>query len=403
MFTSENKKWRINGKWLLPLVFISGIVLYGHRTTAQTCHLRISLITVSPGSDLYATFGHSAIRVIDSINGGDYVFNYGTFNFDTPYFYWKFTRGKLMYSLSVWDYSSFMTEYHEEKRKVWEQVLELSCADKEMIWQFLRNNYLPQNRDYKYDFLFDNCSTRIRDIFVRIFGPGWQVANIVPRQALSFREIINHYLKNKPWEKLGINLMFGKLTDDTVNRMQIMFLPDYLMKGIGNSKVNGRSLVKKELVLYDPGPVVNPSYPFYLYPVFLFSLLAVFIILLSFNQQWPLSRAVLPWIDRCMFFLSGLLGFFLLFMWFGTDHQVCRWNFNLLWALPFNLIFSFYLHKNSRGVKSYASLVILLNFILLIGWFVLPQQLPLAVIPLLSILVVRAWHILAQTTMRPVR
>src|SRR5690606_29408908 len=99
--------------------------------------------------------------------------------------------------------------------------------------------------------------------------------------------------------------------------------------------------------------------------------------------------AVLPWIDRCMFFLSGLLGVFLLFMWFGTDHQVCRWNFNLLWALPFNLIFSFYLHKNSRRVKSYASLVILLNFILLIGWFVLPQQLPLAVIPLLSILVVR--------------
>src|SRR5690606_5550069 len=140
------------------------------------------------GDDLYATFGHSAVRVTDSSAGIDYVFNYGTFDFDTPHFYWKFVRGKLMYSLSAMDFPTFMQAYREEGRSVTEQVLNLSCPEKEMIWQFLQQNYLPENRDYKYDFLYDNCSTRIRDIFDKIFGPGWVVSNIIPEKGLTFRE-----------------------------------------------------------------------------------------------------------------------------------------------------------------------------------------------------------------------
>jgi hypothetical protein len=101
-----------------------------------------------------------------------------------------------------------------------------------------------------------------------------------------------------------------------------------------------------------------------------------------------------------LFFLTGLLGIFLLFMWFGTDHRVCRWNYNLLWAFPFNLIFSFFVQRDTRGVKRYATLVIVLNLFLLLGWFVMPQQLPLAVIPLVAALVVRAWHILSRPRLK---
>jgi hypothetical protein len=361
---------------------------------AQPCHLRISLITVGTGDELYATFGHTAIRVIDSSDGGDYVFNYGTFDVDTPHFYWKFIKGKLMYSLSVENFPDFMAEYYQEKRKVTEQLLNLSCAEKETIWQFLQYNYLPQNRDYKYDFLFDNCSTRIRDIFVRVFGPGWKYPNIVPESNLSFRTEINRYLRKKPWERLGINLMFGKSTDDSMNSSQIMFIPAFLEKGVTNSTINGKPLVEKTQVLYDPGPQPDNRFPFYLHPLCWFTLLAVFIIIISFNRQWGISRAVIPWVDRCLFFLTGLLGLFLLFMWFGTDHGVCKWNYNLLWAFPFNIIFSFFLHKRTRGVKRYAALVVLLNFILLFGWFELPQQFPLAVLPVIAILVVRAIQII---------
>lgn len=387
-------------KWLFAFLLTAVSLSFGRSSQAQSCHLRVSLITIGVGDDLYATFGHSAVRVLDSSTGGDYVFNYGTFDFDTPHFYWKFVRGKLMYSLSAMDFSPFMEAYREEKRSVTEQVLNLTCDEKRMIWEFLQNNYRPENRDYKYDFLYDNCSTRIRDIFSRIFGPGMATSNIIPEEGLTFREIINAYLKNKPWERLGINIMFGKSTDKAMTNQQIMFLPDYLMKGADSSRINGKPFVAKKMVLYEPQNALQTGYPFYLHPLLWLSLMAIIVIILSFNGQWGFSRIFLPWIDRCLFFLTGTLGLFLLFMWFGTDHKVCAWNYNLLWAFPFNVVFSFYLPRNTRVVKRYASLVIALNLFLLLGWAVLPQKLLPEFIPVLAMLIVRAWHILSRSQMR---
>lgn len=384
-------------KWLIAFLFVLPFVSHYKMASAQSCRLRVSLITIGVGDDLYATFGHSAVRVTDSSAGMDYVFNYGTFNFDTPHFYWKFVRGKLMYSLSAMDFPTFMEAYQEEGRSVTEQVLNLSCREKEMIWQFLQQNYLPQNRDYKYDFLYDNCSTRIRDIFDKVFGDGWVVGNIIPEEGLTFREIINRYLKNKPWERLGINIMFGRSTDRAMTNAQIMFLPDYLMAGADSSRVNGKPFVSEQMVLYRPQNQDDGHlYPFYLHPLLWLSLLALAIILLSFNRQTKASRVLLPWVDRLLFLLTGMLGCFLLFMWFGTDHKVCAWNFNLLWAFPFNLIFSFYLQRNSRGVKRYAALILLLNLFLLLSWFVLPQQMLAEFIPVIAMLAVRSWGILGR-------
>lgn len=381
-------------KRLIAFLLIISMAGYGRFAQAQDCRLRVSLLTIGTGDDLYATFGHSAVRIVDSSTGGDYVFNYGTFNFDTPYFYWKFVRGKLMYSLSAMDFPDFMMGYREEKRSVTEQVLNLSCSEKEMVWQFLQQNYLPENRDYKYDFLYDNCSTRIRDIFDKIFGNGLVVSNIIPEEGLSFRKIINQYLKDKPWERLGINIMFGKSTDASMTNQQIMFLPDYLMKGADSSRVNSKPFVSQKAVLYEPQKETVSGYPFYLHPLLWLTIVAAIVIILSFNSQWNSSRAILPWVDRCLFFLTGLLGCFLLFMWFGTDHKVCAWNYNLLWAFPFNLIFSFYLQRHTQGVKRYACVVIGLNFFLLLGWFILPQQLLPEFLPVIAMLIIRAWNIL---------
>lgn len=367
---------------------------------AQSCRLRVSLLTCASGEDLYATFGHSAVRVIDSSDGMDYVFNYGTFDMDTPHFYWKFVRGRLMYSLSVSDFPSFMQEYYVEKRKVTEQVLHLSCAEKAAVWQFLRQNYQPANRYYKYDFLFDNCATRIRDIFTGIFKQDLQVADIVPVPGLSFREIINEYLTNKPWERLGINLMFGKRTDAAMDAQSIQFLPHYLAEAFDSATVSDRPLVGEKKTVYDPGLLPASHYPFTSQPLLWFSLLAIGVILLSFYRDNALSRILTPWVDRCLFFLTGVLGCFLLFMWFGTDHRVCAWNYNLLWAFPPNVVFSFYAHRATRGVKRYATWVILLNLVLLLGWFVLPQQLPPAALPFVAMLVVRAWRILTRPRLK---
>lgn len=359
--------------------------------------LQISLITCGPGEDLYSTFGHSAVRVQDYTTGGDYVFNYGTFDFSTPHFYLKFVRGRLMYFLSVQNFKDFIGVYVAENRKVTEQVLQLSPTEKEAVFQFLQHNYQPTNRYYKYDFLFDNCSTRIRDIFTKLFGKdNLEVTDIIPEEDLTFRQIIDSYLRKSPWERLGINLMFGKKADQQMTNMQIMFLPYYLMEGMDHATLNGKPLVENTATLYTPTPHPESVYPFYKYPLFWFSLGAVFIVLLSFSKS-AFSRLLLPWVDRCLFFLTGLLGCFLVFMWLGTDHQITVWNFNILWLLPFNLIFSFYFYKNTPWVRNYAILLLCINIIILAGWYVLPQQLPLVAIPVIVVLSVRAWQIISPS------
>jgi hypothetical protein len=128
----------------------------------DSSHIRISLLTCTPGDELYSTFGHSALRVTDSSSVSDIVFNYGTFNFDDPGFYIKFIRGKLLYYVSTADFPDFKEEYQNTNRGMTEQVLNLSAPEKLALMHFVYNNAKEQNRYYQYDFFLDNCTTRLR-------------------------------------------------------------------------------------------------------------------------------------------------------------------------------------------------------------------------------------------------
>ena len=130
----------------------------------------ISIITIGPGKNLYDKFGHSAFRVKDEANGIDWAYNYGTYDFNTPNFYTKFAQGKLNYNLSVAYFEAFYQNYVQENRWVKEQVLNLSSTEKNELFQYLQNNATPENRGYLYDFFFDNCATRIRDVLKAVLG-----------------------------------------------------------------------------------------------------------------------------------------------------------------------------------------------------------------------------------------
>jgi hypothetical protein len=132
-------------------------------------HTKVSLLTSSPGEDLYAQFGHSAIRITDTLSGQDLVFNYGLFDFNTPGFYLKFIRGKLPYQLGIQRFEPFLNTYIEENRQCRELEINLSEKERLALIHFLSVNYLPENREYPYDFFFDNCATRIRDILENKF------------------------------------------------------------------------------------------------------------------------------------------------------------------------------------------------------------------------------------------
>src|SRR5580765_926960 len=101
------------------------LIIFSFKSFAQpnASHIRLSIITCGPGDELYSLFGHTALRITDSSNNSDIVYNWGTFSFDEPNFYLKFLRGNLLYYVSADNFSDFLYEYSYEHRSVYEQVL----------------------------------------------------------------------------------------------------------------------------------------------------------------------------------------------------------------------------------------------------------------------------------------
>jgi hypothetical protein len=353
--------------------------------------LQVSLLTCAPGEELYSTFGHTALRVQDPSKGIDLVYNYGTFEFG-PDFYSKFIRGKLLYYLSVEPFPDFMMEYQMESRSVEEQVLNLSCAEKTKLLNALQLNAEERNRYYKYDFLFDNCTTRARDIVAaNTFAPV-SYRNILGNPKPSFRDLIHSYLDKggEPWSKLGIDILLGEKLDRKVTNKEAMFLPDYLLKGFDSASVAATSLVaRKQMTL--TMPLLVGGKPLFT-PFIVFTLLLLAVVLLSISRSsW--AATTINFFDFIFFSLLGLAGILILFMWFGTDHKVCRDNFNLLWALPTDLIGAFLLLRTTRWSRGYFAVVSWITLALLVGWFFLPQQLNLSLVPLSLIIIFRSWKL----------
>jgi hypothetical protein len=381
---------------LRKLFFILGfsfLILYSSAQTdsLQACDLQISLLTCSPGEELYSTFGHTAIRVKNAANGSDIVFNYGTFEF-SPEFYTQFIQGKLLYYLSIDDYSNFIQQYNYEKRSIAEQVLRIDCAAKEALHNALMTNAQEQNRYYRYDFLFDNCTTRAGDIIAKNSGAPVVFKNILPKETPTFRNLLHHYLDSggQYWSRLGIDILLGPKLDKKVTNRQAMFLPDYLLKGFDSATVNGQKLVTPAQVILPNKSPLNKGSLFR--PSFVFFLLLIIASLLTFNN-YRNKKKVLRIFDTVFFLLLGLAGLLLLFMWFGTDHYVCRYNFNLLWALPTNLVAAFVVHSGKVWVKTYFKVVFWISSLLLATWFFLPQQMNDALIPLVIIILIRSWFL----------
>jgi hypothetical protein len=339
-------------------------------TEAQTdtSHLRVSLLTCGPGEEIWETFGHTAIRVIDSVEGTDIVYNYGTFSFGEG-FEMKFMRGKLLYYVSYYPYKEFLEEYVEAKRNVDEQVLLLDGDKKQDIYAFLKNNALEENRYYKYDFFFDNCATRIRDVFPRSLDGKFKFgATLASRERLSYRNIMNQYFYRVHWERVGCNLLLGSPIDRIMSNEDIMFLPDFLKDGIGGATVDGKQIASAPFTVL-PGSEKKPAG---INEPFILTMIILLLTLVGLTYR-PLKiiGSVMTFI---LLLVTGLLGCLMLFMWLGTDHQACQNNFNLLWALPTNVILAFSKKSNK---SRYAVVGIILLLLALVFHVLRIQELPL--------------------------
>lgn len=374
----------------ISFILLFTVLFLVQKTSAQInyCKTRISLLTCAPADELYATFGHTAIRIIDSTNHTDYVFNYGTFNFDDPDFYTKFMRGKMDYYLSVEQYNDFLVQYREDKRSIHEQELNIDCGQKQTIIDALIVNMQPANKYYKYDFLFDNCTTRVRDIIFNNVKSA-SVQNPITAKGTTYRDMLHEYLDKggKPWSKLGIDILLGSIIDKKVNIKQSMFLPDYLMKGVDSAvEKNDVHLAKDNHILLNETPEDNSSNNYL--PLIIFVFIAAVIIVLSFvNAGW--ARVAIKIADSFLLYTTGLFGILLLIMWFYTDHIVCSNNYNLFWALPTNIFAAVLVWKKRERMKKYYLAASLITSLLLITWFIIPQQLNIALFPLVVASLIR--------------
>lgn len=315
--------------------------------------LKVSLLTCGPGQDLYSGFGHSGVRIIENNDPHqDLVYNYGTFDFGDPDFYSKFTRGKLLYYVNIETFRDFISTYEREGRSVYEQVLQLNTQQALRLKNFLDSNAQDQYKYYNYDFLYDNCSTRILDIFKSSFGSSFVAGLATASDSLSFRDRTDYYLRNNHWTLFGINLLLSTPVDKKMSNEQSMFLPDYLMKGIGNAQLNGQPFVSQTLELL-PNTLDFRDTPNTVKIVLW--LFAIIVFLLSFTIK---HSGKMIYFDTLFFLLIGLLGCFMLFMWFGTDHQSCGYNRNLLWALPTHLIFAFFIPRKASWLQRYAQIAL---------------------------------------------
>jgi len=360
----------------------------GLKAQQDSCSIQISLLTCSPGEDLYLTWGHSALRIIDHSTHADIIYNYGTFDFEDPAFYSKFTRGKLLYFVSIQKFESFFEEYQYYQRGITEQILDLSCSEKEKLVSALQENAKEENKYYKYDFMVDNCTTRLRDIVFKNADAPVITNDIRPNKKITFRNLIHKYLDSsyQYWTKLGIDILLGRPVDKKLTNNEAMFLPDYLLMGFDSWMIGKKKLVLEKHEILKPALPKPKNSPFT--PFVVFSILFFLILVLGISKN---ANKFLSIVDFILFFISGAMGVFILFMWFGTDHPECKNNFNLAWALPFHFIIVLFLFNKWPWLKYYFFVNSIILLILLILWKLLPQEMNNALIPVVCLLLVRSF------------
>lgn len=242
---------------------------------------RISLITCTPGTELYARYGHTALRVLDPAHKIDIAFNYGIFDFNVDHFYWKFVKGETWYELGASSTRWFLYEYEEEQRPVYEQVLNLTPEQRASIWTALLNNYQPENRQYLYNFVFDNCATRPYVLIENALGDSIH-SDYIGYTGVSYRSFIRHYTGALTWENAGINLLFGPKADQPMRSEQRLFLPEELMRYMQQAHLkDGTPLVSEGTI----GAFPTVSTPWYAsWPLGL-AVYFVFVCLMSLHDR----------------------------------------------------------------------------------------------------------------------
>lgn len=377
---------------ILSLLFHAGVTaqVADRLTIANT---DISILTCRSGDMLYSTFGHTAIRIQNKELAIDEVYNYGLFSFDTPNFYVKFMRGQLPYSLGRTQMQYFMREYQYEERSVLEQKLLLQAEEKQEVIRFLEQNILPENREYAYDFFYDNCATRVVDVYDVYGSVGDSLTYDSEIADRTFRDLLKENLHSLPWSEFGIDIVIGARADEKTDRREQMFLPIYLMGNLASAIVHRGS---ERSPLAAPSTIVldyeaqhdhrqSKSIPWPL-------LCTLILLLLTAIVNWRFA-GVSSIYNKTLLVVSGILGLFLLFMWFGTNHGATRDNWNVMWLNPMLILYASFRSIRSKTLWKMGILLLLIISAINCLFTVLPQFFHFAFLPIIVAITIAVWQL----------
>jgi len=357
----------------------------------QPSGTEVYFITCSPGSESYSMYGHSALRLVDTVSGTDLVYNWGVFDFTTPNFTYKFARGRLDYMLGVYPYSRFLKDYFNEERSVYSQKVNLDEEQVLRLKQLLAENLKPENISYRYDFFMDNCATRIRDIIENVAGSDLLYPDIDAERQPSYRDRIDEYQRGRfIWLDMGIDILLGSPADDECGFRGSMFLPDYLQSNLSETMLltmNGELplLQAAETVIEfdntDPRPKVHRR------PWFVLSLIALILVVITFRYGNKLFQNIF---DQLFFILMFLMAFLMIFTNYLTDHDAMGNNFNMVWLNPLLLIAPFVIFMKRPFDWLWRTIIALSVLFMLLIVFI-PQTINGAFIPVILILIARSY------------
>ena len=345
------------GLLYIVLTFILSVVnaTVGAQSMTNPDRIQISLLTCSPGKEVWAQYGHTAIRYYDKESGEDLAINYGIFSLDQTYFIPRFVLGMTDYRMGVQPMDMFLAQYSYEGRGVVEQVLNLSAEDKEVIYKALQENMKPENVVYRYNYFFDNCTTRARDMLVNhLHG---KVVYPPAEEDATFRSMIHKWNNKYEWSQFGEDLLLGVNADRKTTKSEQQFLPENLRSDFDKAKYNGKPLVKETNVLLDAETeVAEPVFPLSpLSVALIFAVISLVMMLFSYRRQ----QVYWAW-DLALMLTSGLMGIIFFVMIF-SQHPCVSLNFILLFFNPLPLFFLYSTIKKKKVIwwKIWGVLIIL--------------------------------------------
>ena len=369
---------------LLILLSVFILEIDAQENIKEIDQYEISLITAGPGNDFFSAFGHSGIRVVDRVNNYDIIFNYGIYDFDAPNFYLNFLKGRPIYSLGINNFENFYRIYVNQSRQIIEQKLNLSEYKKRVLVNKLITNSEKENKDYKYNYFENNCSTKIGDIFNKLLeeeikNEGIHLDNI---NSNSYRKLVYQHVVPNSWGALGIDICLGAVIDKNITDNNELFLP-YNLKShfdkLGNSNISNGDLVETSILFGEYVGYKETS----LSPLYVLLIISLIIIVVTFLDYLRITRSV--FLDVIILLVTGLVGLLLAYLWFFSNHIASAWNYNLLWAIPFNLILLFQLLKKkpNRWIISYLKINVLMLLLMSLHWIVGIQVFNISLISLI--------------------